>query len=82
MFSLRRLKLGFLNSYIAFFIGLGKRPEGLYGVLPEERKPLETTEAIRHRIYSRIFGIMWVSEFIFIVVISKHFLCSLLSSII
>ena len=72
----------FLNSYVAFFIRLGKTPEGLRGVLRQERKPLETAEAIRHRIYSRIFGIMWVSEFIFIVVISRHFLCSLLSSII
>ena len=55
-------------KYIRLFIArLGKAPEGLCQMIRKtERKPGESTAQMRHRIYSRIYGIMWVSEFFFV----------------
>ena len=42
----------------------GQTPEGLANLLrTAERKPSETAEQMRHRIYSRLYGVMLVSDY-------------------
>ena len=59
----------FLNSFCSFpkifKFGFGQTPEGLANLMRTvERKPSETAEQMRHRVYSRLYGIMWVSDYL------------------
>ena len=55
-------------KYAPLFVArLGKAPEGLCRMLRgTERKPGESAAQMWHRIYSRIYGIMWVSKCFFL----------------
>ena len=43
----------------------GQTPEGLANLMrTAERKPSEMAKQMRHRVYSRLYGIMWVSDYL------------------
>ena len=43
----------------------GQTPEGLANLMrTAERKPSEMAKQMRHRVYSRLYRIMWVSDYL------------------